>query len=203
MENYFFYSISQNAEVEFKEKGSKFIGYSYSIKSKQEFKSGLKTIKNSHPKASHHCYAYRFGIANPVFAMSDDGEPNGTAGLPIFQMIDKYHLSHILVVVVRYFGGTLLGKGGLVKAYQQAADLVLQASEIRQFERTVLFEVKCSNDSLPFLYNFVKKINALILDSHQDLFSSTMKFEISLKDKSQCEDFLTQSQGVQYQIQDE
>lgn len=128
MEKYSYKTISNPGEGFYKDKGSKFIGQAFPVSSEEDCKARLEAVKQAHPKARHHCFAYRLGIDKNNFRAYDDGEPSGTAGRPILGQIDHYRLTHVLVVVVRYFGGTLLGVRGLIDAYQGAARAALQAA---------------------------------------------------------------------------
>ncbi len=123
MDHYF--TIETQAVAEFKDRGSKFLAYSFPLKSTEEFKKHLHVLKKEHPKAVHHCFAYRVGFDGNNFRVSDDGEPSGTAGKQIIGQIDSKNLTNTLVIVVRYFGGTLLGVPGLIVAYKTAASYVL------------------------------------------------------------------------------
>ncbi|KAI9435670.1 ribosomal protein S5 domain 2-type protein, partial [Russula earlei] len=114
------------ATAEFKDRGSRFIAYAYPIQSADDCKRYLQELKKEHPKAVHHCFAYRLGLDGNSFRVSDDGEPSGTAGKPIMGQIDSKQLANVLIVVVRYFGGTLLGVPGLINAYRSAAAMALQ-----------------------------------------------------------------------------
>lgn len=107
--SYKFNTIAKRSAGIYKEKGSKFIGYAIPIEHERDLKENLEAIKTEHHKARHHCYAYRLGTDKKLFRANDDGEPSGTAGRPILGQIDSYGLTNVLVVVVRYFGGTLLG----------------------------------------------------------------------------------------------
>src|SRR4249919_776256 len=104
----FYHTIDKTAIAEFKDRGSRFIAHAYPIQSTKDFKNYLQHLKKEHPKAVHHCFAYRLGLDGNNFRVSDDGEPGGTAGRPILGQIDSKHLTDVLVIVVRYFGGTLL-----------------------------------------------------------------------------------------------
>ncbi|MFY8003509.1 MAG: IMPACT family protein [Chitinophagaceae bacterium] len=119
-------TIESTATAEFKDRGSKFIAYAYPLKKVSDFKPILQELKKMHPKAVHHCFAYKIGINGNDYRISDDGEPAGTAGKPIFNVIESKNLTNICIIVVRYFGGTLLGVPGLINAYKTAASLVLQ-----------------------------------------------------------------------------
>src|SRR5260370_9227955 len=125
-EQYFYYTIEKTATAEFTERGSKFIAYACPVKSVDEFKETLNEIKKEHPKATHHCFAYRIGLDGNNFRVNDDVEPSGSAGRPILGQIDSKQLTNVLVVVVRYFGGTLLGVPGFINAQKTAAALAFQ-----------------------------------------------------------------------------
>ena len=117
MNEEFYYTIAQPVVTEFKDRGSRFLAYAYPLASVDDFKAKMKLLKEEHPKAVHHCFAYRLGVDGNTFRVSDDGEPSGSAGRPILGQIDSKQLCNVLVVVVRYFGGTLLGVPGLINAY--------------------------------------------------------------------------------------
>ena len=125
-------TIEQPAMAEFKDRGSKFLAYGFPIQNADDFKKHLQQLKKEHPKAAHHCFAYRIGIDANTFRVSDDGEPSGSAGKPILGQIDSKEFTNTLVVVVRYFGGTLLGVPGLINAYKTATALALQLTPIVQ-----------------------------------------------------------------------
>jgi uncharacterized YigZ family protein len=127
-----YYTIEKTATAEFKDRGSRFIAQVCPIRSAEDFKLRLNEIKKEHHKASHHCFAYRLGLDGNHFRVSDDGEPSGSAGRPILGQIDSKGLVNVLVVVVRYFGGTLLGVPGLINAYRSAAALALQTTPLVQ-----------------------------------------------------------------------
>src|SRR5579872_6230859 len=127
-----YYTIGKSAMAEFSDRGSKFIAYACPVSNVEEFKLRLGEIKKEHPRATHHCFAYRIGLDGNTHRASDAGEPSGTAGRPILGQIDSRELVNVLVVVVRYFGGTLLGVPGLINAYKSAAALALQITPIVQ-----------------------------------------------------------------------
>ncbi|UCH14734.1 MAG: YigZ family protein [Bacteroidales bacterium] len=132
-----FRTISCKAEGLYKSRGSKFLAFGYPVSSEQEIKNIITGIRKKYHNAKHCCYAYRIGSINEISRMNDDGEPSNTAGKPIYRQIISNNLTNILIIVVRYFGGTLLGKGGLIKAYKSAAtDMLLNADIIiRTFTR--------------------------------------------------------------------
>jgi uncharacterized YigZ family protein len=123
-------SIQKPAEGLFQDKGSKFISYAFPFYGIATLGTIINTLKAQHPKARHFCYAYRIGLEGDIFKSNDDGEPSGSAGKPILNVLLSKQLSDMLVVVVRYFGGTLLGVPGLIRAYKSATEEVVLASEI-------------------------------------------------------------------------
>jgi len=120
--------ISQNTEASLRERGSKFLAYSYIVYNELEVKKQLNELKSKYPDATHHCYAYVIGQGSEAQRANDDGEPSNSAGRPILRSILSKQLTNVLVVVVRYFGGTLLGIPGLIESYGAAAALVLNQS---------------------------------------------------------------------------
>ena len=125
-----YYTIAQNSNIEFKEKGSRFIGRAFFVESQSRVEEYLESTRKKYFDATHNCFAYRFGLfENENSRFSDDGEPSGTAGKPILQSIIGNDLTNVLVIVTRYFGGTKLGAGGLVRAYSQAAVEALAISK--------------------------------------------------------------------------
>lgn len=127
MQDFDYYNtIDTKGTAEFKDRGSRFLALAYPVKSVAQFKEILTAVKKEHPKANHHCFAYRLGTTMNDFRVSDDGEPSGTAGRPILGQIDSKNVTDVLIIVVRYFGGTLLGVPGLINAYKSAASMVLQ-----------------------------------------------------------------------------
>ncbi len=147
-----FFTIEKASQGLFKDRGSKFIAFVYPVIRESEVKEHLSLLKKEHHSAVHHCYAYRIGAGKDAFKHSDDGEPSGTAGKPIYGQILSNDLTNILIVVVRYFGGTLLGTSGLINAYREAAaDALLNAAKI---EKHIMFEYK-------MCFNYVKTNDAL------------------------------------------
>lgn len=126
----YFFTIDRSESAEFKDRGSRFVAYARPIGEVSDFKREMEAIKKEHPRATHHCFAYRLGIDGNNYRTNDDGEPNGTAGKPILGQIDSRRLTNLLVVVVRYFGGTQLGVPGLINAYKSVTALVLQTIPI-------------------------------------------------------------------------
>ncbi len=172
MDNQDFYlTIEQPAVAEFKDRGSKFLAFAYPISSADDFKKLLKNRKNEHPKANHHCFAYRLGLAGDNFRSSDAGEPSGTAGKPILGQIDSKGLTNVLIVVVRYFGGTMLGVPGLINAYKTAASLSLQTTAVVQKAVEVNYRFQFDYTQMNEVMMIVKFYNCTIHKQESQLFS--------------------------------
>jgi uncharacterized YigZ family protein len=165
-----YYTIGKNAQAEFKDRGSKFIAYASPIRNVEDFKERLAEIKKEHPKATHHCFAYRIGLDGNGYRASDDGEPSGTAGRPILGQIDSKELVNVLVVVVRYFGGTLLGVAGLIHAYRSAAALALQMSPPVQKQVEKEFLIRFDYTKMNEVMTLVKQYGCRVLQQDLQLF---------------------------------
>ncbi len=152
-----FYTIANPSEGEFKDRGSKFIAYAYPTDNAESIQEKLAAIKKEHFKARHHCYAYRLGLDRNNFRANDDGEPSGTAGKPILGQIDRLELTNVLVVVVRYFGGTKLGTSGLINAYKTATATALEKAAIVEKTVKALFEIKFDYALMSDVMNAIKR----------------------------------------------
>ena len=154
-------------EVIFKEKSSKFLGYAFPVTSEEEIKAHLEAVKKVHFSARHWCYAWQLGYGrHQRYRANDDGEPNNTAGIPIYGQIQSFELTNVLVIVVRYFGGIKLGVGGLVQAYKTTAQLTLQETEI---EEKLITEELVINFDYPLMnkvMRVVKEQNLTITAQH-------------------------------------
>lgn len=161
-------TIEKPVKVEYIEKKSKFIAQAFPVVSIDEVEQYLNYVRKEFSDASHHCYAFVIGIDKSIFRFSDDGEPSGTAGKPIFQMIMNFDLTDVLVVVTRYFGGIKLGASGLVRAYATATKLVLENAEIIEVpQETILYiEIDYSNYARikNYIYSELKSINETFSD---------------------------------------
>ena len=144
-------------EVLYKDKGSKFYGYAFPIKVIEDYKKIIETLKQKHSSAGHFCFAYQHGIDTLYFRTSDDGEPSNSAGLPIYGQIQSFDVTNILVVVVRYFGGTKLGVGGLISAYKTTARLSLEASKLKIFDILIPFKLSFEYKELSQVMRIIKK----------------------------------------------
>ncbi len=141
IENDTYLSIEKASTGEFKDRGSKFIGFAFPVSSEDEVKECLADVRKLHPSAGHVCYAFRINPLNEYYRTNDDGEPSSTAGKPILGQIKSLNLQNTLVAVVRYFGGTLLGVSGLINAYKETAAITLNGALILEKQITVSFKL--------------------------------------------------------------
>lgn len=149
-------TVKEESEGLYKEKGSKFIGYVVACYSEEEAKKYLDQWRKDHFQARHLCYAYRFGLDHKQVRSNDDGEPNNSAGIPILGQIQSYELTNVLIGVVRYFGGTKLGVGGLVQAYKTAAKEAIESAEIITIEVFDWVEICFEYADMPQVMNLLK-----------------------------------------------
>ena len=156
-------------ETLFKEKGSKFFGYTFPVLSEDDVKTCLEELKKKHHSARHFCYAYQIGIEDIKFRANDDGEPNNSAGLPIYGQIQSFEVTNILVVSVRYFGGTKLGVGGLISAYKTSAKLALEASEILEKTIDVHFQLNFGYEMMNAVQRIIKEKNIEIINQKLEM----------------------------------
>jgi len=167
-------TIAAPSEGIFRDRGSKFLGYAFPVSSDTEIKPIVAKLKAEHPKANHHCWAIRLGIDRSVFRVNDDGEPSGTAGRPILNTLLSKDISNVLVVVVRYFGGTLLGVPGLINAYKLATEAALEQAQI--IEKTV-------NDvyTITFEYALMNDVMRIIKEEHLQVLEQIAELDCSIK----------------------
>ena len=156
-------------EILFKEKGSKFFGYAFPVLSEEEVKVNLEELKKKHHSARHFCYAYQIGIEKPQYRANDDGEPNNSAGLPIYGQIQSFDVTNILIVSVRYFGGTKLGVGGLISAYKNSAQLAIEACEIIKKTINIKFKLIFDYELMNNVMRINKEKKIQIIDQNLDL----------------------------------
>lgn len=165
-------TIALTSIGEFKDKGSKFIAYATPLDChaiarndnlEADFPLFLEKIKKEHPKARHYCYAWRVGMDGNSYRANDDGEPSGTVGRPILGQIDSFGLTNVGVVVVRYFGGTLLGTSGLIAAYKESTAEAFRQAEIVDKIIEDIFEIKFEYDKMPDVMNALKRLNIKVL----------------------------------------
>ena len=167
-------------DVVFKEKGSKFISYAFPVRNEGDIKKRLDEIRSLHPSATHHCYAWRLGYAGKKYRANDDGEPSGTAGLPIYNQLLSNDLTFTLVIVVRYYGGTKLGVSGLIKAYKLGAEKALADVKVVKKEKkeklTLNFPYSSQNDAM----RLMERYNA---DLITQTYMEDCEFEIEIPKK--------------------
>ncbi len=166
----FYFTVDRTGMAEFKDRGSRFIAYVYPIETAEDFKKHLQVLKKEHPKAVHHCFAYRIGNDGNNFRISDDGEPSGSAGRPILGQIDSKQVTNTAVIVVRYFGGTLLGVPGLINAYKTATALALQVTPIIQKQIEVQYKIQFDYTRMNDIMMVLKQYNCTILSQELQLF---------------------------------
>ncbi|HTQ26871.1 MAG TPA: YigZ family protein [Puia sp.] len=188
----YYYTIDREANADFRDRGSRFIAYASPLKNKEDFRKRLADAKKEHPKATHLCFAYRLGLDGSQFRVSDDGEPSGSAGRPILGQIDSKKLTDVLVIVVRYFGGTLLGVPGLIHAYRSAAALSLQLVPVLQkpveVSYTIVFDYTRVNEVMTIL----KKNQCSVTDREMQLFC---RLQIGIP-RNRLEEVLFSLQGL-------
>ncbi|WP_203293060.1 IMPACT family protein [Luteirhabdus pelagi] len=154
-------------EVLFKDRGSKFFGYAFPVKNEAEIEDHIATLKSQHHKARHWCYAWQLGKEYDRFRANDDGEPSNSAGMPIYGQLQSFDVTNTLVVVVRYFGGTKLGVGGLIQAYKTAAQMALEKSKLVTRTIDEEFLVTCDYPEMNTVMRIIKEEELEVL--HQEL----------------------------------
>ena len=178
------YRLSSEADGLYKEKGSKFLAYAYPIKSSGEVFGLLGQLRKDHPKSRHVCYGYSLHLDKKQWKSSDDGEPSGSAGLPILNQIRSFELNFSLVAVVRYFGGTKLGVSGLVTAYKSATIEALNQADSTEFKPEVLLEIKFNPASMHVTMNLVKaKKLDIVKTDFENLSTFSIQIRIPLDDE--------------------
>jgi len=185
-------TIEAKSESVFRDRGSKFLGYAYPIISDQDIKNIIADLKKEHPKANHHCWAIRWSTDRSVFKLNDDGEPSGTAGRPILNTLLSKNITNVAVVVVRYFGGTLLGVPGLINAYKSATELTLVEAKI--IEKTV-------NDVYTIVFGYLQmnEVMRIVKDDNLQLleqaFDNSCSIKVSVR-KMQVEQVISKLQKL-------
>lgn len=166
----YYNTVERSSSAEYKDRGSKFIAYTFPVMSVSDFKDRLAEIKKEHPKATHHCFAYRLGLDGLQFRVSDDGEPSGSAGRPILGQIDSKELTNVLIVVVRYFGGTLLGVPGLINAYKTAATLALQVTPFVQKPVMINYRLQFDYTQMNEVMKVIKYFDCATVQQETQMF---------------------------------
>ena len=166
----FYTTIEKPSNAEFKDRGSKFIAFAFPIETADDFKKQLQVLKKEHPKAVHHCFAYRIGTDGNNFRSSDDGEPSGTAGKPILGQLYSKEITNTAVVVVRYWGGTMLGVPGLINAYKTATTLALQVTPVVEKQIEVNYSIEFDYTQMNEVMMVMKQFNCNIISNEMQLF---------------------------------
>lgn len=172
--------LKPSQEVLYKEKGSKFLGYAFPVVDEEEVKEHLESLRKQHHSARHWCYAWQMGLQYENYRANDDGEPSNSAGMPIYGQLQSFGVTNVLVVVVRYFGGTKLGVGGLVQAYKTAAQMALAASSIVEKTIDEEFIIQFDYPEMNTVMRIIKEENIEVLDQKMDL---NCEFSISVRKK--------------------
>lgn len=158
-------TVEKRSEGLYKEKGSKFIGIAVACYNEEAAKKFIDDWKKEHHQARHLCYAYRFGLDGQLYRANDDGEPNNSAGQPILGQIDSFDLTNILIGVVRYYGGTKLGVGGLINAYRSAAKEALSNANVIQMEVFRWIRLQFGYEDMPSIMSAIKRFDLQMIDS--------------------------------------
>ncbi len=192
----FYHTILQPTQAEFRDRGSKFIAYAYPITGIAEFKEKLAALKKEHPKAVHHCFAYRIGMDGNVFRVSDDGEPSGSAGRPILGQIDSKELTNVAVIVVRYFGGTLLGVPGLINAYKTVTQEALANAAVIQKPVLVNYRLQFDYSRMNDVMRLVKQFDCAVYKQETLLFC-LLEIGIPINESDRALEKLNELRGVE------
>ena len=175
MENDVYKTITKPAQGElFKDKNSKFYGFAFPVTNEEQIKQHLEDLKKEHYAARHWCYAYQIGTETIQYRANDDGEPNNSAGMPIYGQIQSFEVTNILIIVVRYYGGVKLGVGGLINAYRTGAQLALEASKIVKRTINKKFQLK-------FEYKNMSKVMRLLKENEVEITNQTLELNCLLE----------------------
>ena len=198
--NFSFQTIKFPVEnILLKEKGSKFIGFAFPVNNVKELKNALEKIREEHPKATHHCYAFRLGINGENYRANDDGEPSGSAGLPIYNQLLANNLTNILLIVVRYYGGTKLGVSGLVKTYKESAKLTLDEAEIITKELESDLEIEFDFHQQNIIFTLLNKFDGKIQDFLTDEKCKII-VKIKTSQKENISEQLSEMQNISFKF---
>ena len=182
-----------------KEKGSKFIGFAFPVNTETDLKKSLEKIREEHPKATHHCYAFRLGMKGENYRANDDGEPSGSAGLPIYNQLLAHEITNTLVIVARYYGGTKLGVSGLVKAYKESAKMTLEEAEMITRELESDIEITFTFNQQNQIFTFLNKFNGRIQDFLSDE-QCVIKAKIKTSQKENISEQLSEMQNISFKF---
>ncbi len=173
-----FQSLSGESTAELKAKGSRFIAVACPAYSEDEIIEKIKTLRESHPKANHICNAWRLGADGLLYRAEDDGEPRGSAGLPIYNQIRSFNLTDVVVAVIRYFGGTKLGVPGLISAYKEAAKLALEKCDAIKVDRRTTLNIKTAIENAGLFFAAIRTTEVeLVNQQYKTDFEAIVKGE--------------------------
>lgn len=189
-------TLAESAEALYKEKGSKFLAYAYPVSSEEQIRECLDALRKRYYDATHHCYAWRLGADGQNYRVNDDGEPSSTAGRPILGQLLSYGVTDVLVVVVRYFGGTKLGVSGLIAAYKESAAAVLSEAQIVERTVDVRFEVEFGYLVMNDVMRVVKEMRPEVLEQRFDNLC-TMRLSIRAGRADALRERLQKIEGIQ------
>ncbi len=193
-------TIAAPCTGELRERGSKFIAYAFPLLEEHDWQIHLEAIRKEHPKANHHCFAFRLGLDKNHYRANDDGEPSGTAGRPILGQIDSFGLTNVLVVVVRYFGGTLLGTAGLISAYRDSAAEALKNADLLEKSVEIIFFIEFNYAMTSPVMNALKKLG--LRPQNQTYSEEGSRLEVAIL-KSKIEDTFLQFKALVMEISTE
>lgn len=192
-------TIAAPAEAVFKDKGSRFLAYAFPVRNESDIKECLEPLRKKYYDATHHCYAWRLGAAGELSRANDDGEPSGTAGRPILGQLLSRELTNVLIVVVRYFGGTKLGVPGLINAYRESAREVLDASKVVTLTVNARYDLSFAYQTMNDVMKIVKDMSPHVLSQN---FDNVCRMEISIRRglEAQMTWRLEKCEGVQFEM---
>jgi len=197
MESDSYKTIKSPSNGIYKDKGSRFLAFAYPLSDQDEIKPIIDKLRKEHHEARHHCYAYMIGHDRLIWRVNDDGEPSGTAGRPILGQINSYGLTNILIVVTRYFGGTLLGVSGLINAYRSAAAAALENAEIKEGTVQEFYEITFQYVSMNDVMKIIKEENINLSDQIFEINCLIrLNFRVSARDKILSR--LARIEGLEY-----
>lgn len=177
-------------EVLFKDKNSKFFGYAYPVLTEEDVKGILEEIKKTHYNARHWCYAWQLGTETTHYRANDDGEPNNSAGMPIYGQIQSFEITNVLVVVVRYFGGIKLGVPGLINAYRTTAQMVLEVADITEKTIDIFYKICFAYKDMNIVMRIIKERNLTLVNQKMEM-SCEITVAVRKSEAMACENAFT------------
>lgn len=197
MDAFVYRTVLKTGKSVYTDRGSRFLGYAFSIDSKTQFKERMKAIVDLHPKASHYCYAYRVGHDGLVWRCSDNGEPAGVAGRPLLGQLDSFGLSSAAVIVVRYFGGTLLGVPGLIQAYRTCSKQSIENAQLGEKPIVKSGWIYYDYTQEHYVRRIIEQFNISILGTEQGIFPK-MQIEIPVSSFEQVLEIVAATPSMQW-----